>query len=134
MKSLYSLWLFFALVSVGETRRRTSTTTEKPSFENSSEEYQRPPSSRQKQFLIGAFNIKKFGLPKVSNEPVMETIIKIVSRYDLIAITEITDVTERAINILLERLNFVSMHPYHYVISKRVGRTNNKEQYALIFK
>jgi hypothetical protein len=55
-------------------------------------------------------------------------------RYDLIAVSEITDISGKAIKTLMSRVNFASEQPYHYIVSPRVGRTNNKEQYALIYK
>ncbi|CAL8071424.1 unnamed protein product [Orchesella dallaii] len=84
--------------------------------------------------LIGSFNLKQFGAKKANSEEILKVIAKIVSRYDLIALQEITDVKEKAIKTLMQAISYESEHPYHYIISTRVGRTKQKEQYALVFR
>ncbi|KAI3383703.1 hypothetical protein SNEBB_004126, partial [Seison nebaliae] len=85
-------------------------------------------------YRIGAFNIRIFGLSKLKNEKVLEGLIEIVDRYDLLFVQEIRDKTERTIPKFLESLNEnVEGKTYNYVISSRIGRTRSKEQYAFIY-
>ncbi|MBP1909124.1 endonuclease/exonuclease/phosphatase family protein [Methanolobus bombayensis] len=81
---------------------------------------------------IAAFNIQVFGVTKSGKEDVMDTIVKIVRNYDIIAIQEIRDASQTTIPILMDKIN-VDDFNYDYVISERLGRTSSKEQYAYIF-
>ena len=68
--------------------------------------------------------------------------MKIVVQYDIILIQEIVDTTERAINDLLNAVNDYiedkckgdARQPYELLLSPRVGRNNQKEQYAFLFR
>ncbi|CAM1322353.1 DNASE1L3 (predicted) [Pycnogonum litorale] len=79
---------------------------------------------------IGSFNIQKFGVKKIHNDLNMDVIIKIVLRYDLIFIQEITDKTQTAIKTLLDDVNNLSDDAYELSLSKRVGL----EQYAYMYR
>ncbi|ODM91276.1 Deoxyribonuclease-1 [Orchesella cincta] len=128
--TIYLLIFVLALTVLVEARKKKN-----PEVETTTEIFIQP--SEQDVFnsvLIGSFNLKQFGSKKVNSEDVLRVIAKIVSRYDLIALQEITDVKEQAIKSLMQAISFESEHPYHYVISPRVGRTKQKEQYALVFR
>ncbi|XP_021954867.1 deoxyribonuclease-1 [Folsomia candida] len=130
-------WLLIILtIGSNDGAKRVSTTSTRPPPISDTLSETMSSSSRRERMLIGAFNMRKFGLPKIENEAVLDTIIKIVKRYDVIALSEITDRTEQAVQRLMEKINLASSkrRPYHYIISDRVGRTNNKEQYALVFR
>lgn len=60
--------------------------------------------------------------------------LQIIMRYDMIALQEVTDVKENAIKKLIAAINQESLNPYNFIVSPRVGRTKQKEQYALFFR
>lgn len=81
---------------------------------------------------IASFNIQIFGQNKIKNPEVMKIISKIVKRYDLVAIQEVRSREENIIPTLLNYVNDANTK-YDYVISERLGRTGNKEQYAFVY-
>lgn len=80
--------------------------------------------------FVSSFNIRKFGRKKMRNGLNVETITRILIRYDLIFIQEIVDKSQKAIHRLIKHLNKVSSDQYNLTLSDRVG----KEQYAYIYK
>ncbi|XP_064422398.1 deoxyribonuclease 1 like 4, tandem duplicate 1 isoform X2 [Latimeria chalumnae] len=54
---------------------------------------------------IAAFNAERFGQSKSEDPKVLSIITRIVSRYDIILILEVTDVKQQAFLKLLEQLN-----------------------------
>ncbi|CAG0881324.1 unnamed protein product [Cyprideis torosa] len=58
----------------------------------------------------------------------------IVNDYDAVAIQEIRDIDESALQVFLDALNYESEFMYTNVSSPRLGRTSYKEQYALVYK
>ncbi|XP_064606216.1 deoxyribonuclease-1-like isoform X2 [Liolophura sinensis] len=87
-------------------------------------------------FRIGAFNIQIFGKKKAENPDVMNTIAKILRRYNIVLIQEIRDKSGEAIKKLLQEVNKYSgkKHKFEMIISDRLGRTNSKEQYAFFYR
>lgn len=84
---------------------------------------------------IGAFNVRVFGQSKAGKPDVMNTLSKIIRRYDIILIQEIRDSKGTAIQQLLDKVNRDSKtYSYGMVISDRVGRTSSKEQYAFFYR
>ncbi|XP_038076401.1 deoxyribonuclease-1-like [Patiria miniata] len=93
-----------------------------------------PGSSYDGSLLIGAFNIRVFGNSKVGKVHVLQTLVKILKRYDLVLIQEIRDRFGTAIRTLLDTLNSEVEDKYEMALSSRLGRTRNKEQYAYFYK
>ncbi|XP_052816250.1 deoxyribonuclease-1-like [Mya arenaria] len=86
-------------------------------------------------FRIGAFNVQIFGKSKMSKPEVVNVLVEIISRYDIILIQEIRDASEEAIYKLLELVN--ENDPggnFAMQLSPRLGRTNSKEQYAFLYR
>ncbi|XP_057686295.1 deoxyribonuclease-1-like [Corythoichthys intestinalis] len=84
---------------------------------------------------IAAFNVQRFGLTKVSNQAVLSTLVKIVSRYDIIVILEVVDVSGASIEILVKELNRVNTsHHYAQQLSGRLGRNRYKEQFLFLYR
>ncbi|CAG11295.1 unnamed protein product [Tetraodon nigroviridis] len=54
---------------------------------------------------IASFNAQRFGLRKAQDPDVLSTLIKIVSRYDIIVILEVVDVSGASVKLLLKELN-----------------------------
>uniref|UniRef100_A0A3P9PTM3 Deoxyribonuclease n=1 Tax=Poecilia reticulata TaxID=8081 RepID=A0A3P9PTM3_POERE len=77
---------------------------------------------------IASFNTQRFGVTKVSDVDVLSTLI--VSRYDIIVILEVVDVSGASIKLFLAELNRVNTsHHYALQLSARLGRTRYKEQH-----
>ncbi|XP_017265043.1 deoxyribonuclease-1 [Kryptolebias marmoratus] len=84
---------------------------------------------------VAAFNAQRFGLMKVLDPHVVSTLIKIVSRYDIIVILEVVDVSGASIKLLLSELNKVNTsHHYALQLSSRLGRNRYKEQYMFLYR
>jgi len=84
--------------------------------------------------LIGAFNIQVFGQSKMDKPDVVDVLIQIVQRYDILMIQEIRDSAQTALPELVEKVNKASSHSYGFVVSPRTGRSSSKEQYGYIFR
>ncbi|XP_070537348.1 deoxyribonuclease-1-like isoform X2 [Ptychodera flava] len=83
---------------------------------------------------IAAFNVQVFGRTKISKQMVVDTLKKVIVRYDIILIQEIRDSSETAIYELLDMVNEVSDHEYSLEISDRLGRSSSKEQYGFLYR
>ncbi|CAK8678616.1 unnamed protein product [Clavelina lepadiformis] len=84
--------------------------------------------------LIGAFNVQIFGQSKMNKPDVVNILIKMVLRYDILMIQEIRDSTQTALPELVDKVNQLSWIRYNFVVSKRSGRTSSKEQYGYIYR
>ncbi|XP_068585709.1 deoxyribonuclease-1-like 2 isoform X3 [Cebidichthys violaceus] len=84
---------------------------------------------------IASFNVQRFGLTKVSDPDVLSALVKIVSRYDIIVVLEVVDVSGASVKTLLEELNKVNTtHHYALQISTRLGRNRYKEQFLFLYR
>uniref|UniRef100_A0A8D2L173 Deoxyribonuclease 1 like 3 n=1 Tax=Varanus komodoensis TaxID=61221 RepID=A0A8D2L173_VARKO len=84
--------------------------------------------------LICSFNVRSFGEAKRTRPEIMDIIVKIISRCDIMLLMEIKDSGHRLCPFLLEKLNGYSREPYRYVVSNRLGRKSYKEQYAFFYR
>uniref|UniRef100_A0A8C6SHF1 Deoxyribonuclease n=1 Tax=Neogobius melanostomus TaxID=47308 RepID=A0A8C6SHF1_9GOBI len=86
-------------------------------------------------FRICAFNAHHFGESKSKNSVVMKTLVKIVTRCDVILLQEVRDSKRKALPTLLAQINRESRDQYDYVASERLGRTGSyQEQYAFFYR
>ncbi|XP_018541166.1 deoxyribonuclease-1 [Lates calcarifer] len=83
--------------------------------------------------LLGAFNIKSFGLTKASNTILMDIISTIVHRYDIILIQEVRDSDLSATKKLMEHVNKGSPL-FRYIVSEPLGRSSYKERYLFLYR
>ncbi|KAL6464852.1 hypothetical protein MHYP_G00271690 [Metynnis hypsauchen] len=84
---------------------------------------------------IASFNIQKFGKRKLSDPAVLSTLVKIVSRYDIVIILEVVDGSGTTVDTFLKELNKNNpKRPFSLKISKRLGRTVYKEQYLFLYR
>lgn len=83
---------------------------------------------------ICAFNIKTFGDAKMSNETIANIIANIITMYDIALIQEVRDKDLSAVNLLMSKINRVSLSLYSYVVSEPLGRSTYKEQYLFIYR
>ncbi len=87
----------------------------------------KPPSIR-----LATFNLQLFGKHKIENPFIVENLVKLLRQFDVIALQEIYSKQQDIVPILVERLNRTDRQ-YDYVIGPRVGRNDNKEQFAFVF-
>ncbi|XP_076033459.1 deoxyribonuclease-1-like isoform X2 [Oratosquilla oratoria] len=85
------------------------------------------------QLRIAAWNLQRFGSNKIRNEEVVDIIIKVIKRYDIILIQEVVDVSNTAVYTLLSKLNNGTSE-YTLTISDRLGRSKYQEQYCFYWK
>ncbi|KAK3536484.1 hypothetical protein QTP86_013815, partial [Hemibagrus guttatus] len=86
---------------------------------------------------IAAFNIRRLGSSKLSDENIVKYLIKIVSRYSIIVILEVVDKTGKAMAQFLEKLNSTGANrkrPYSMELSSSLGRSQYKEQFACLYR
>uniref|UniRef100_A0A672HXG8 Deoxyribonuclease n=1 Tax=Salarias fasciatus TaxID=181472 RepID=A0A672HXG8_SALFA len=84
---------------------------------------------------IASFNVQRFGVRKVSDPDILSILVKIVSRYDIILILEVVDVSGASVKLFLNELNRVNTsHHYTLQLSARLGRNRYKEQFLFLFR
>ena len=86
------------------------------------------------EISVAAFNIQIFGQSKMAKDGVPEILVDIISRYDVILIQEIRDISETAVYELLDLVNAENGGAYSLLLSERLGRTSSKEQYAYFYR
>ncbi|XP_053890956.1 deoxyribonuclease gamma [Malaclemys terrapin pileata] len=83
---------------------------------------------------ICSFNVRSFGEAKRARPEVLDVIVKVISRCDIMLLMEIKDNSNKICPLLIEKLNGQYQEEYDYVISTRLGRKSYKEQYAFIYR
>ena len=91
-----------------------------------------PAPLRAPALKIASFNLQRFGHHKVENPFVIETVIKIIKQFDIIALQEICTQQQDLIALVVDRVN-QSGGRYDYLIGPRVGRGESLEQFAFVF-
>ncbi len=92
-------------------------------------------STENATISIAAFNIQTFGKTKAGKPEVMEILARTISGFDIVAIQEIRDISDTAIERLEEEVDALGTD-YDYIIGPRLGRkrSNYKEQYAYMYR
>uniref|UniRef100_A0A9L0I739 Deoxyribonuclease-1-like 1 n=1 Tax=Equus asinus TaxID=9793 RepID=A0A9L0I739_EQUAS len=86
-------------------------------------------------FRICAFNAQRLTLAKVAREHVMDTLVRILARCDIMVLQEVVDSSGSAIPLLLRELKrFDGSGPYDFLSSPPLGRSTYKEQYVYIYR
>lgn len=62
----------------------------------------------------------------------MDVLVKVVRRFDVVAIQEVRSTDDTVVPRFVEMVNADGSR-YDFVIGPRLGRTNSKEQYAILF-
>lgn len=90
----------------------------------------------QGDFKICAFNLQHFGDSKSKKTTVMHTLTRIIARCDVCLLQEVRDSKEKALPLLLDRLNrYDTEHEYDAVASERLGRSDSyQEQYVFVYR
>jgi deoxyribonuclease-1-like protein len=81
---------------------------------------------------ICSFNIQVFGTSKLKKPQVMDVLAKVVRRFDVVAIQEVRSTDDSVVPKFIEMVN-ADGSQYDFIIGPRLGRTNSKEQYAVLF-
>ncbi len=81
---------------------------------------------------IASFNIQMLGRKKMSKPEVVARLVDIIRRFDVVAVQEVRSKYQDVVARLVAAVNADGRH-YDYVLGPRVGRTNQKEQFAFIF-
>ena len=81
---------------------------------------------------IATFNIQVFGTSKLQKTPVMQVLADVVRRFDVVAIQEVRSTDDTVVPQFVSLINATGVR-YDFVIGPRLGRTNSKEQYAILF-
>lgn len=89
-------------------------------------------ASIRDEISVATWNIQVFGQSKMSKPDVMEIIVDVVRRFDVIAIQELRSKDQ---SIIEEFLKLVNRDGYEYgiVVGPRLGRTSSKEQYLYLY-
>jgi endonuclease/exonuclease/phosphatase family metal-dependent hydrolase len=82
---------------------------------------------------VASFNLQIFGETKAAKPEVMRTLARIISRYDIVAVQEIRDKSDAALQKLEAMVDDLGTD-YSVVVSRRLGRTSSKEQYAYFYR
>ncbi|MFV2066047.1 MAG: endonuclease/exonuclease/phosphatase family protein [Pirellulales bacterium] len=93
---------------------------------------EQPPATSAETITIASFNIQVFGTSKFSKPEVMDVLVQVIRRFDLVAIQEIRCKLDSLLPDFVQRIN-ADGSQYGFVIGQRLGRTVSKEQYAFIY-
>ena len=112
---------------------------ERNQLENESEgENETEPLNRSQVARVATFNIKVFGKTKMSKPEIVEELVTIFERYDLVAVQEIKDIDQEVPYQFLDALNNNSSIEWKLVLSARTGLQvddqNSQEQYAYYYR
>ncbi|XP_014653012.1 PREDICTED: deoxyribonuclease-1-like 1 isoform X3 [Ceratotherium simum simum] len=92
-------------------------------------------ASGAEAFRICAFNAQRLTLAKVAKEHVMDTLVRILARCDIMVLQEVVDPSGSAISLLLRELKrFDGSGPYDFLSSAQLGRSTYKEKYVYIYR
>ena len=93
---------------------------------------QQPVGQPGETIKICSFNIQVFGTSKLKKPQAMDVLVKVVRRFDVVAIQEVRSTDDTVLPRFIEMIN-ADGSKYDFVIGPRLGRTNSKEQYAVLF-
>ncbi len=81
---------------------------------------------------IASFSLEAFGESKLKKEAVVETIVRMIRQFDVIALQHIQSKQQNIVPELLDKIN-QSDRRYDYCIGPRVGSESNQQQFAFLF-
>ncbi|XP_031220388.1 deoxyribonuclease-1-like 1 isoform X3 [Mastomys coucha] len=83
-------------------------------------------------FRICAFNAHRLTLAKVTKESVMDTLVQILARCDIMVLQEVVDSSHNTVPFLLQKLK--SSGSYSFLNSSLLGRSTYKEKYVYVYR
>jgi len=81
---------------------------------------------------IASFSLEAFGESKLKKAAVVETIVRMIRQFDVIALQHIQSKQQNIVPELLDKVN-QSDRRYDYCIGPRVGSESNQQQFAFLF-
>ena len=91
-----------------------------------------PEATYRPTIYLSSYNIQVFGQSKLDDQPTMEVLSHLATRFDVMAIQEIRSKEQDVMPRFVERINRQGLN-YDFIISERLGRTVIKEQYAFLY-
>lgn len=86
-------------------------------------------------FRICAFNAQRLTLAKVAKGQVMDTLVQILARCDIMVLQEVVDSSPNTVSLLLRELKrFDGSSNYSFLNSSLLGRSTYKEKYVYIYR
>ncbi len=82
--------------------------------------------------FIGTFNIQVFGEAKMSKPHVVEVLVDVARRFDVLAIQEVRSVNPAIVDDFVRQIN-ANGGRFAYLLGPRLGRTSSKEQYLYVY-
>lgn len=84
---------------------------------------------------VGFWELSNWGLSKAADSTILGRAAEVINRYDLIAVSDVSDSSGTSITTLLSAVNSEAGGDIFDVsIGTRVGRTTSKRQYLVFFK
>lgn len=91
-------------------------------------------AARAEAFRICAFNAQRLTLAKVAKEQVMDTLVQILARCDIMVLQEVVDSSLSTVSLLLRELKRFDNNDYSFLNSSLLGRSTYKEKYVYIYR
>lgn len=95
-----------------------------------------PVQAQKSVYYVASFNIQNLGKTKMSKAPVRKYLAEVVREFDVVAVQEVSDVTEKAPKALLDEINKKGSL-YSLLLSPRSGQQaddkSSQEQYAFYY-
>ena len=91
-----------------------------------------PLASTRDKITIASFNIQVFGTSKMAKTNVMQCLVDVVRKFDLVAIQEVRSSDQTIIPEFVRMIN-ANGRRYAHVLGPRLGRTSSKEQYVFVY-
>jgi endonuclease/exonuclease/phosphatase family metal-dependent hydrolase len=86
---------------------------------------------------IATFNIQNFGKTKAADPHILSYLAEVIRKFDIVAVQEISDVTEEAPTKLQDAINSYQGAEYGLLLSERTGKQaddhSSQEQYAFYY-
>jgi endonuclease/exonuclease/phosphatase family metal-dependent hydrolase len=90
------------------------------------------PSNPSDSVSIASFNIQVLGQSKMKKRDVVDVLVKVIRRFDVVAVQELRSKDQTIIPQFVELLN-AEGRAYDFVVGPRLGRTSSKEQYVYLY-
>ena len=87
---------------------------------------------RREAILVGSFNIQTFGRAKMSRPDVVEILVDIARRFDILAIQELRDISEETIPEFLALINADGSR-FRAVVSPRISYQESRYAEQLVY-
>lgn len=93
----------------------------------------KPPLASHRPVLrVATFNIDHFDQAKSQSPDILASLARIISKFDVVALQDIRAREQNVITRLVDQINRGGRQ-FDYVLGPRVGRFDDKEQFAFVF-